>query len=208
VSYASTTDLLALFRQTKPGGVRSVRMPGLDYVIAAMARAAMFQVWIAETPPTVDQITTLWLQPASPNSWASEGTVWLWDVITAEYQLATPELWSALFAGGADPGGAGVFQLVAGAVGIVNVPTTLLAVQRVAPVTTVLELPPVAGRKGLQLQIVDWSTAVTGHTITLTPNGAETVMQLASFDLLSTADQLAGVTLYPSIDLAGWVIAP
>ncbi len=207
MSYASTTDLLALFRQTTPRGVRSVRMPGLDYLIAALARAGLFLIWVGETPPTIDQESTLWLQPAFPNSWAAEGTVWLWDAATSEYQMATPELWAALFAGGHDAAG-NVFQSVFGAVGIVNVPTTLLAIERVAPAATTLELPPVVGRRGLALQIVDWSTAVTGHVITLAPNGSETIMTLGAFQLNSTADQLAGVTLYPSTDLSGWVIAP
>lgn len=201
MSYAPATDFIALLRQTA-GGVRTERMPGLDYIVAGLSRASMFLLWVGATAPTTSQTTTVWLKPAAP-SWASESTVFLWNGVTAQYEPATPALWVALFGTAAY-----AFQSVAAAAGAVASTTTLLAIQRAAPAATALTLPAVASRFGRPLQIVDWSTAVVGHAISLTPNGAETVMRLPVFSLLSTVDQLAGVTLYPSTDLNGWVIAP
>ena len=86
--------------------------------------------------------------------------------------------------------------------------TAAVAVQRVAPATTALSLPTVASRDGLPLRIVDWSTSVTDHAITMTPNGTEKIMLAATWTINSNAAQLASVTLYPSTVLNGWYIAP
>jgi len=200
MAYNPTTDFLALVRQTS-GGARIADIPGLDYVVAALARAGLFTLYVGQTAPTVNQQTTVWLLPATP-SWTSEGTVLLWNPATLAYAPATPALWVELLSFGY------AFQSTASAAAAVAATTSLFAIQRTAPVATALTLPSVAGRAGKPLQIVDWSANVAGHTVTVTPNGAETIMQRASFQLLSTADQLAGVTLYPSFDLNGWVIAP
>ncbi len=96
MSYVPATDFLALLRQTATG-VELTRIPGLDYVVAALARAGMFQVWTGLTAPTANQQTTVWVQPAQP-SWTAECTVWLWNSQLSEYQLATPNLWSVLLA--------------------------------------------------------------------------------------------------------------
>jgi hypothetical protein len=94
VSYNPATDFLALQRQTG-NGMRTARMPGLDYVIAALARAGQFTLHVGQTEPTTDQEATVWLRPAS-QSWLAEGTVFLWNLSTAAYELATPELWHEL----------------------------------------------------------------------------------------------------------------
>lgn len=86
--------------------------------------------------------------------------------------------------------------------------TAAIAIQRTAPATTTLTLPTVASQDGIPLRIVDWSASVTAHTITLTPNGAETIMKLSSWGISSNAAQLASLTLYPSTVLSGWYIAP
>jgi hypothetical protein len=96
MSYVPATDFLALLRQTATG-TEIERMPGLDYVVAALARAGMFQVWTGLTAPAANQQTTVWVQPAQP-SWTAECTVWLWNSELSEYQLATPNLWSVLLA--------------------------------------------------------------------------------------------------------------
>lgn len=202
MSYAPATDLLALLRQTS-GGMRSVRMPGLDYLVAGLARAGVFLLWVGPTAPIVNQSITVWLRPAQP-SWAAEGAVFLYNTAAAEYEPATPALWSLLFSSGAFTT---VFQAVTVGAAAVNSLTTLLAIERAGPAATALALPPVAPRLGRPLQIVDWSTAVVNHQIVLTP-ATGTIMRLPTFTLYSTADQLAGVTLYPSTDLNGWVIAP
>lgn len=203
MAYDPLTDYLALLRLTS-GAVSTERMPGLDYVVAALARAGQFRLSVGQTPPIVNQSTTVWLKPALP-SWTAEGTVYLWNAVTGAYEVATPALWAGLLS----PSGY-LFQSVAAAAGIITTGVTLLAVQRAAPVTTALTLPSLAAQwlTGRRLQIVDFSTSVVNHVITLgTPDGS-TIMRSATWQLLSTADQLAGLMLQPSPDLNAWIIAP
>lgn len=94
MSYTPSTDFLALLRQT-PGGVRSVSIPGVDYIVAALARTGLFVLYVGSTAPTTNQANTVWIQPAL-YPWASEGTVFLWNSATTEYELATPALWKVL----------------------------------------------------------------------------------------------------------------
>lgn len=208
MAYSPVTDFLALLRQTS-GGVRTERMPGLDYVVAALARAGLFQLSVGQTPPTTNQASTVWLQPSLP-SWVAEGTVFLFNSSTGAYAPATPALWSALL--GVTSGGGGgtgyVFQNAPSPTNIIASGTSLVAVQRAAPAATTLTLPTLLSQAGKQIQIVDWSTGVTNHAVTINPVGGATIMQGASWTLLSDAVQLSGVTLQPSIDLNGWVIAP
>lgn len=201
MTYNPLTDFIGLIRNI--GGSASVaRMPGLDYVVAAMARAGVFRLWTGQSPPTMNQSTTVWLVPSSP-SWVAEGVVFLWNSLTGAYEPATPALWDVLLAGNPN-----VFQSAAVAAARVDDATSLLAVQRVAPVATSLTLPNIAARGGRALRIADWSAGVTNHAITLSPSAGATIMRQASWGLFSTPDQLAGITLHPSIDLNGWVIAP
>lgn len=202
MAYSPVTDFLALLRQTS-GGLRYERMPGLDYVVAAMARANMFTLYVGQTAPTTNQQSTAWLKPSVP-SWVTEGTVFLWNVATQEYETATPTLWTALLT--ASLLGYS-FQAITTASGIVLQYTSLLAIERTAPAATALQLPSVASRQGKALQVADCSSGVTAHTITVTPSGTETIMKQATWTLNSTAAQLAGITFYPSPDLNGWVIA-
>lgn len=204
--YEPTTDFVALLRLTSGVSVRSERMPGLDFVISAMARMGFITLRVAQTEPTVNKATTVWLQPAIP-SWSAEGAVFLWNSGTLQFEPATPTLWQMLLATAV---GGYVFQSAPDASNIIAPATSLLAVQRAAPAATALTLPALATYflTGKKLQIVDFSTAVVAHTITLaTPDGA-TIMQNVGWQLYSTADQLAGITLTPSPDLNAWVIAP
>lgn len=200
--YNPLTDFLGLIRNTG-GQAALAEMPGLDYVVAALARAGFISLSVGQNPPLANQPTTVWLKPSLP-SWVAEGIVYLWDTASGTYLPATPALWIALLV---TPSFGTVFQSVAGATGLVASATTLLAIQRAAPAATTITLPAVATRSR-PLQLVDWSSGVVNHSIILLPAGAETIMRLGSFQLLSTVDQLAGVTLYPSTDLSGWVIAP
>lgn len=86
--------------------------------------------------------------------------------------------------------------------------TAAVAIQRTAPSTTGLALPSVADQDGVPLSIIDWSTSVTDHTITLTPDGSETIMRAATWPIYSSAASLGSLTLYPSTVLNGWYIAP
>lgn len=200
MSYTPTTDFLALLRRVSGGG-RFLEIPGLDYLVEALARAGLFALHVGQTAPTTDQATTVWLKPFNP-SWSAEGTVFLWNASTLAYEAATPALWSAFLAPDSIPEH---FQSVttAGPV-VVADGTTLLAVQRDAPAATALTLPSVLNRGGVPLHIVDWSTNVVAHSINPTPDGAETIMRGAAFPLVSTAASLVSVTLYPSINLNGW----
>ncbi len=204
MSYSAVTDFLALLRNTS-GGVRTESMPGLDFVIAAMARAGMFLLSTGATAPTTNQTTTLWFLPSNP-SWVAEGTVFLWNAATNAYAPATPALWDALF--NAVSSANYSFQSATGANTVILSGTSLLAIQRAAPTVTGLTLPSIAAQGTKKLQIVDWSTALAGNDITLTPNGTDTIMQKNSWQMFSTADQAAGIMLQPSPDLGGWVIAP
>jgi hypothetical protein len=203
MSYDPRTDFLALLRQATDG-IQFERMPGLDFTIAAMARAGLFSLSVGQTAPIVNQSTTAWLQPALP-SWTAEGVLWLWDANVGSYALATPALFSQLLQ---VLTASYAFQAVSIAADVVKNATTLLAVQRVTPVATALTLPAIVNRSGKALHIVDWSLAVAGHVVTLTTPDGATIMRQSSWSVYSTPDQLGGITLYPSIDLNGWVIAP
>lgn len=96
MSYNYTTDFIGLLRLVG-SNVRSERMPGLDYVTAALSRMGFVNLFVGQAAPTVNQASTVWLQPAIP-SWSAEGTIWLWSATANAYQPATPALWAALFA--------------------------------------------------------------------------------------------------------------
>jgi hypothetical protein len=201
MSYTPTTDFLALLRQVGTE-VEFARMPGLDYVLAAMARAGLFTLSVGQNEPTVNQASTVWLRPAQP-SWTAEGGAFLWNASTEAYELATPLSWAALLSGSPY-----LFQSAPSPSNIVGDSVSLVAVERTVPGATSLMLPTVLSRFGKPLQVVDWSTGVVSHAISLLPSGGATIMRRSSWTLLSTPDQLAGVTLHPSTDLNGWVIAP
>lgn len=95
MSYNPVIDFLALIRRTS-NGARVAEIPGLDFTLAALARAGMFSLSVGQTEPASNQATTLWLRPAS-QSWTAEGTVFLWNPATLEYEVATPALWAVLF---------------------------------------------------------------------------------------------------------------
>lgn len=203
MAYNPTTDFIALLRQSA-GVAEFARMPGLDYVVDALARAGLFRLSIGQTAPTVNQSTTAWLRPSEP-SWVAEGTLFLWDAAIGAYAVASPALWAGLLS----PGGY-AFQKVTAGTDAVIAGTTVLAVQRAAPAATGLVLPNLTTqfRTGRVLKVVDWSTTVTAHVITLTTPDGATIMRQASWQLLSSAAQLAGIMLTPVPDLNGWIIAP
>ena len=201
MSYNPTTDFLGLLRNAA-GSESVLSVPGLDYVVAALARAGFINLYVGQTAPTVNQPTTVWFKPSQP-SWVAEGTLYIWNALAGQYQIATPALWDQL----ASPPSYS-FQSAPAALNTVSALTSLVAIERVAPAATTLLLPTVLAQSGKPLQIVDWSSAVVNHAITLTPSGGNSIMQQPSWELLSTPDQPVGVTLYPSVDLNGWAIAP
>lgn len=94
MSYDPKADFVALTRLVSGGAVFE-RMPGLDWVVAALARAGMINLYSGQTAPTSRQPVTVWFRTASP-SWTAEGAVLLWNSSTGAYSLATPKLWFAL----------------------------------------------------------------------------------------------------------------
>lgn len=104
MSYNPATDFMGLLRLVG-SGVRSERMPGLDYVVAALARAGLINLSVGQTAPTTSQANTVWFQPAIP-SWVAEGTIRLWDPLAGAYAPATPTLWSTLLQLATGTGGA------------------------------------------------------------------------------------------------------
>ena len=202
MSYDPITDFVALSRLS--GGSAFIeRMPGLDYVLAALARAGLIKISVGQAPPTVNQATTVWFKTSEP-SWVAEGSVFLWNAATSAYELATPALWASLL----NPSGYS-FQSASKPLNIINAGVTLFAVQRAAPTATTLVLPSLSSQflTGRQLRIVDWSTGVTNHAITLTAPDGASIMKASSLVLLSTPDQLAGAELRAVPELNGWVVS-
>lgn len=160
MSYTPATDFLALLRQTA-GGMRSVRMPGSDYIIEALARAGQFLVYVGQTAPTANQQVTVWLKPGVP-SWASESTVFLYNTGTAQYEVATPALWAILL-----PGIVSQITQDVAAVGPapVQVNASTVRVLNVgAPVTLVM---PLSANKVGGVLISDWANLAGTNNITI-----------------------------------------
>lgn len=88
--YNPATDFLALWRNVA-GQLSKLEMPGLDYVIAALARAGLFTLSVSATAPVANQSTTAWLQAAVP-SYSGEGVLNLWNPVTSTYAPATAAL--------------------------------------------------------------------------------------------------------------------
>lgn len=88
--YNPATDFLGLWRNIA-GQLSKLEMPGLDYVVAALARAGLITLSVSATAPVVNQSTTAWLRAAVPSS-SGEGTLFLWDPVANTYVAATPAL--------------------------------------------------------------------------------------------------------------------
>jgi hypothetical protein len=86
--------------------------------------------------------------------------------------------------------------------------TSIVAIQRAGPSATSLTLPLLSHQGGASISIVDWSTSVSSHAITITPSGGATIMQASSWAVYSSAAQFGSATLRPSLDLNGWIISP
>jgi len=169
MAYAPQNDFLALLRNTA-GGERLEAMPGLDFVVAALARAGMISLSVGQLAPTSNQITTAWFKPAVP-SWAVEGVLYLWNASTSAYQVASPALWSSFLAA-STTGATPVVQdvAIAGPSGI-NTSTTILRVLNVgAPVTLVL---PAASTKIAPVLVLDWANLAGTNNILVQRTGSD-----------------------------------
>jgi len=101
--YNPATDFIGLWRASG-GNVVKAEMPGLDYVVQALARAGIINLAVAATPPVANQSTTAWLQTAVP-SYSAEGVLRLWDKVTTAYLAATPALFLQLLEASAGENG-------------------------------------------------------------------------------------------------------
>lgn len=167
MAYSPVTDFLALLRTT-PGGVRTERMPGLDWLAAAMSRAGMFTLVIGQVAPTANQTVTAWFKPALQSS-VSEGALFLWNSAANEYELATIVLWRALLSAGGS--GAAVVQEVTTAAANVQINATVVRVQNVG--AAVLLTMPLAALMAGPVLISDWLNGATAHNITITLSGGD-----------------------------------
>lgn len=201
MAYDPRIDFLGLLRRSA-SGVEPERMPGLDFTVSALARAGLITLYVGQTAPLSNQSTTAWFKPAQP-SWTAEGVLFLWDASAGVYAAATPALWGSLLA----PSGY-LFQGVTNANAIIAAGVTVLGIERAAPALTSLVLPSLAvqWRTGRAIKLVDWSTAVANHSIVLTTPDGSTIAQQASWQLLSTAAQLASAEFTPVPELNGWIV--
>ena len=137
MSYTPSTDFVALLRNSSVGE-EFLSTPGLDYVVSALARAGLINLYVGQAPPVSNQASTAWFVPASP-SWTAEGVLYLWNSGVSAYQVATPVLWTALLAASGSSGYS--FQSAPNASNVVTPGTSLLAIQRSSPLTTTIVLP-------------------------------------------------------------------
>lgn len=107
------TDFLGLWRNTA-GQLSKLEMPGLDYMVAALARAGLISLSVSATPPVANQSTTAWLQAAVP-SYSAEGVLRLWNPVTSAYAAATPGLFLALLEASAGQNGVSWWTTTGGA---------------------------------------------------------------------------------------------
>lgn len=165
MSYDPVTDFLGLVRRVS-NGARIAEVPGLDYVLAAFARAGMFLLSVGQTAPTTNQTTTVWLKPAL-QSWTAEGTVFLWNAASGTFEPATPALWAALFTAS----GSVVQDVeVAGPVNVLPNASIVRIMNVGAPVTLIM---PLSTEKTGDVLISDWANLAGTNNVTIQRSGAD-----------------------------------
>lgn len=112
MTYSPATDFNALWRNTG-GALQALQVPGLDYVIEALARAGVINVTVSATAPVANQSTTAWLQAAVP-SYSAEGVFQLWNKVTTAYAPATPTLFQQFLEACAGESGVSWFTTTGG----------------------------------------------------------------------------------------------
>jgi hypothetical protein len=112
MTYAPATDFIGLWRNIA-GQVSKLEAPGLDIVVAALARAGLFTLSVSATAPVANQSTTAWLQAAVP-SWSAEGVLQLWNPALGAYAPATAALFLDLLQASAGQNGTSWWTSVGG----------------------------------------------------------------------------------------------
>lgn len=165
MAYNPATDFLALSRQVS-AGVRAERIPGLDYVVAALARVGLITLAVSQIAPTVSQATTAWFKPATPSTIA-EGALFLWNPVTGEYEPATPDLWALLFV---SPDNV-VQDVIAAGPTTVQTNANVVRVQNVGgPVALVM---PLSANMENPVLVSDWANHAGANNIVITVSGAD-----------------------------------
>lgn len=113
MAYNPITDFVGLWRNTA-GSLSKLEFPGLDFVVAALARAGVITVSVSATAPTVNQSTTAWLKAAVPST-SAEGQLFLWDPIANTYAAATPKLFLLMLEAAAGQNGVSWWASTGGA---------------------------------------------------------------------------------------------
>lgn len=172
MSYSPTIDFLALVRRTS-NGARAAEMPGLDYMVSAFARAGMFELSVGQVAPTSNQAATAWLKP-SLQSWAEEGTLYLWDAGVGAYAEATLALWQSLFFSAAGPGSLVVQEITAGGPQNVQANANIVLVNQIVSAPITLTMPLSTALTSGSVLISDWKGDSGANNITVNLQGADT----------------------------------
>jgi hypothetical protein len=168
MAYNPVTDLIGLLRRTT-GGMRQVQMPGLDFVVAALSRANMIDLSVSMTAPISNQSTTAWFKPYDGASWVAEGTLFLWNDVTSEYEPATPHLWQDLLV----PTLGGQFVQDVSVAGPTNIDPNAAIVRVLNVGSAVTLVLPAAVNKNGPVLVSDWQNQAGTNNITIQCTGAD-----------------------------------
>lgn len=165
--------------------------------MAALSRIGLFRLVVSPTAPTSNQALTVWLKPNLP-SWTGEGTVFLWDVVTATYLPATPGLWNAV--------------LDADTTTVVYVTLTAPGPYAARPFDDVIFVKQTIGApltvnvdwsvRTKPLTIVDAKGDALNNNISITPALGQTQMALLNYTYIIDSNG-ASITLRPLPDGSG-----
>lgn len=197
MTYTPSTDLLALLRNTA-NGERVTSVPGLDWVVAALARAGLITLVVSQTAPTVNQAITAWFKPNIP-SWTAEGVLFLWN--GTAYAPATPALWNQVISssGSATLNYVTINALGTGAYAAQPADDVILIKSGVgAPFTVNVDW----SARTKKLTVVDSGLGALANNITIVPKAGQT--QMGTLNYQYPIDSNGGsITLTPLPDGSG-----
>ena len=192
MSYNPATDFPGMLRLIG-SSLRSERVPGLNFVIDALARANIFNISIGQTAPTVNQATTMWFQPAIP-SWIAEGTVWLWNSVAGVYQVATPALWAAFLLSNAQA--APARTITASGAFVMSTGDQSILLNRTLAVAASSTTLPAGSAVGQIYNIEDYAGNFNAHPVTINYPAGQTGPEGSVEEILSVNKQCARFRYY------------
>jgi hypothetical protein len=196
MAYTTSTDLLALLRNTG-NGERVTSMPGLDYVIVALARAGLINLVVSQAAPVVGQATTVWFRPNVP-SWAAEGVVFLWN--GTSYVLATPALWGQVIS--ASGGALNYITISAFGTGSYAAQPADDVILIRAGVAAPFTINVNWAARTKKLTVVDSGVGALANNISVTPAAGQTQMSVLNYTYLIDSNG-GSITLTPLPDGSG-----